>query len=241
MEFSCKLFILVLLLPIIGRCSADFSHLECNKNFTIFSNNNQKQNIGLVISDLSAKPEEGFAASFRTLNSETIYGLTQCRGDINLETCLACILKATQTIQTACPYSAEAQIWLDQCTLRYGSDNFVGQADTSYARFWTSIKPAMNSIAFENSVDIALGVAKVYAMTTGSKFGAMASKVVNSDLVVYGMAQCTRDLPEFACGQCLDSLLAVRSTGCKGRVGCRVVGRSCTVRIENFNFLSTIF
>ncbi|KAH0454851.1 hypothetical protein IEQ34_016775 [Dendrobium chrysotoxum] len=238
MEFSCKLFILVLLLPIIARCSADSIYQECSKNFSIVSNNLLKDNINHVLSDLITKTTlYGFANSSDGIGPDTIYGLTRCRGDISRETCSSCILEATNKIQTICPSSAEARIWYEYCFVRYDSNNFLGQPDTSYTRRWYSSRIATHPADFEQAVEELMGQVKAAAATSENKFGRGERNLLKSNMTIYGMAQCTRDLQESACNQCLDKALEAILGIYKYHLGVYVISTSCVMRYEINPFL----
>jgi len=49
---------------------------------------------------------------------------------------------------------------------------------------------------------------------------------------IYGLTQCTRDLPSIACKKCLDDVINEFPNCCDGK-GARVVGGSCNFRYEN--------
>ncbi|PQQ17485.1 cysteine-rich receptor-like protein kinase 29 [Prunus yedoensis var. nudiflora] len=49
---------------------------------------------------------------------------------------------------------------------------------------------------------------------------------------IYGLAQCTPDLAEQACSECLDAAMGYIPAYCERKQGCRVQNPSCTVRYE---------
>ncbi|XP_020580727.1 cysteine-rich repeat secretory protein 55-like [Phalaenopsis equestris] len=237
MDFAFKLFILSLL-PILGRCSTDLLHQECHADFNIFTNPNMKQNIDHVISDLLVKTtRDGYAIASYGSGSDAIHGLTQCRGDINLDACSACILEATHTVQANCPFSADARLWYKLCFIRYSSNNFFGQLDTSYANGWASNKTADDPVDFNKVVTELLEVIKITAATRDNKFARGNSNSFKNNMIIYGMAQCTRDLQEQTCKQCLDEESKIMSKSCYSRFGCDVFNTDCRLKYENFNFL----
>ncbi|KAL0911693.1 hypothetical protein M5K25_019850 [Dendrobium thyrsiflorum] len=238
MEFSCKLFILVLLLPIIARCSADSINQECSKNFSIGSNNLLKHNIDHALSDLIVKTNlYGFANSSNGIGPDTIYGLTRCRGDISHETCSSCLIEATNKIKKICPFSAETRIWYELCFVRYDSNNFLGQPDMSYTHGWFSTRVATDPADFDQAVNELMGAVKVMAATSDDKFGRRERNLLKSNMTIYGMAQCTRDLKESTCNQCLNKISETILGSCKYHLGCYVISTSCVMRYEINAFL----
>ncbi|KAI0498288.1 hypothetical protein KFK09_021529 [Dendrobium nobile] len=238
MEFSCKLFIFVLLLPIIARCSADSIFQECSKNITVGTNNLLQDNINHAFFGLiAATTYYGFATSSYGIGQDTIYGLTRCRGDISRLACSACILEATNKIRTICPFSAEARIWYEYCFIHYDSNNFLGQSDTSYTNRWFSSPVATDPADFNQAVEGLMREVKVAAATKDDKFGRGERNLLKSNMTIYGMAQCTRDLQESACNQCLEKASETIFGPCKSRLGCYVINTSCVLRYEINNFL----
>ncbi|KAI0498290.1 hypothetical protein KFK09_021531 [Dendrobium nobile] len=237
MEFSCKLFIFVLL-PIIARCSADSIFQECSKNITVGTNNLLQDNINHAFFGLIATTTYyGFATSSYGIGQDTIYGLTRCRGDISRLTCSACILEAANKIRTICPFSAEARIWYEYCFIHYDSKNFLGQSDTSYTNSWFSSPLKTDPTYFNQAVVGLMGELKVAAATRDDKFGRGERNILKSNMTIYGMAQCTRDLQESACKQCLEKASETIFGPCKSHLGCYVINTSCVLRYEIYHFL----
>ncbi|XP_020582985.1 cysteine-rich repeat secretory protein 55-like [Phalaenopsis equestris] len=236
MELSCKPFILVLL--IIAGCGADSIFQECGKNFSISSNSLLQDNINNAIFGLLTKTAlYGAATASYGVGTDTIYGLTRCRGDISREICSACILDATYKIRTICHFSAEARIWYEYCFLRYDSNNFLGFLDTRNTNVWYTSHIAADPVNFDQAVGRLLETVKVAAAAGDKKFGRGENFVYKSNITIYGMAQCTPDLQESTCNQCLDALLEVMTRNCKYHLGCYVISTSCVLRYEINDFL----
>lgn len=56
--------------------------------------------------------------------SDNVYGLFLCRGDLSTDVCKDCVTLATQAIIQRCPTQREAIIFYDECLLRY-SNQFI--------------------------------------------------------------------------------------------------------------------
>ncbi|KAH0454255.1 hypothetical protein IEQ34_016179 [Dendrobium chrysotoxum] len=232
MEFSGKLFIF-LLLPLllqISTCDAYANPIyqACNKNFT--SDNLLKDSINKTLSSLSAKTSlDSFGISSFGDGFFTIYGLSQCRGSLTVDQCTLCITEATKKIRTLCPNSAETRIWYDHCFLHYDTTRFLGEPDTSFTRVFSSGLIAADPIKFNDDlVDL---VYRMKAMTVGieEKFSIYQADV-SKNLSIIATAQCTRDLEELACRQCLDKLSENFSSYCKYHLDCYVISSSCVLR-----------
>ncbi|KAI0498308.1 hypothetical protein KFK09_021549 [Dendrobium nobile] len=239
MEFSGKLFIF-LLLPLlqISTCDAYANPIyhSCSKNFT--SDNLIQDSINKTLSSLLAKtPLDSFGISSFGDGFFTIFGLSQCRGNLTVEQCAPCITKAKEEIRTLCPNSAETRIWYDHCFLHYGTTKFFGEPDTSFTRVFSSGLIAADPYKFNYKLmDM---VYRMNAMTVGmdEKFSMYATHV-SKNLNIFATAQCTRDLEELACRQCLDKLSEIFSGYCKYHLDCYVLSSSCVLRYAVSEFLN---
>ncbi|XP_020582986.1 cysteine-rich repeat secretory protein 55-like [Phalaenopsis equestris] len=224
----------------IARCSANFISQECGKNFSISTYSTLPDSINRAFFGLIAKTSlYGFATASYASGTDAIYGVTRCRGDITLEACSACILEAADNIRTSCPVSAEARIWYEQCFIHYDSNNnFLGQPDTSQVKYYHTTKESTDPTDFNQTLWNVLGGVKSAAATADNRFGRGESKLSNSNMTIYGMAQCTRDLQESACYTCLNVLFEFMTSGkCKGVIGCYAMSISCVLRYEDNPFL----
>ena len=59
---------------------------------------------------------------------------------------------------------------------------------------------------------------------------------LSSFVTLYALVQCTRDLSQIDCAQCLAIAVGNFETFCKDRKGCRVLYSSCYVRYELYPF-----
>ncbi|KAL0911691.1 hypothetical protein M5K25_019848 [Dendrobium thyrsiflorum] len=82
-----------------------------------------------------------------------------------------------------------------------------------------------------------MGAVKVMAATSDDKFGRRERNLLKSNMTIYGMAQCTRDLQESACNQCLNKISETILGSCKYHLGCYVISTSCVMRYEINAFL----
>ncbi|KAI0498298.1 hypothetical protein KFK09_021545 [Dendrobium nobile] len=241
MEFSGKLFIF-LLLPLlflqISTCDAYANPIyhACSKNFT--SDNLIQDSINKTLSSLLAKtPLDSFGISSFGDGFFSIYGLSQCRGNLNVDQCARCITKATEEIRTLCPNSAETRIWYDHCFLHYDTTRFFGEPDTSFTRVFSSGLVAADPITFNYKLMDLVYPMNAMAVGIDKKFSVYVTDV-SKNLTLLAMAQCTRDLEELACRQCLDKLSEIFSGYCKYHLDCYVISSSCVLRYGVSDFLN---
>ncbi|GJV17475.1 cysteine-rich receptor-like protein kinase 15 isoform X2 [Tanacetum coccineum] len=128
-----------------------------------------------------------------------------CRGDLEPETCQKCVDKAGRDLRQRCPIQVEAGIWYEACSLRYSNQSMgYGIDDT----FWYHSDP--NNVS-DSSYDIwkqtvtnLLGALQPEA-AGGGKVRKYASRSITEPglSTIYGYMQCSPDLLETECYQCL--------------------------------------
>ncbi|XP_072976458.1 cysteine-rich repeat secretory protein 55 [Typha angustifolia] len=227
------LLLLSLLLPLC--LAADPNGQYCSDSY----NGGQiRSNINYVLSDLVAKASVGggFAISSYGKGNNTIYGLAQCRGDVSEGDCSTCLTDAAKQLPLVCPGKSDARIWYDYCFMRYDTDNFVGQSDTSYALILINVENATNPEAFDKAVGKLMRKVEADAVVPGNGGLGREEAKFTPYITIYGLAQCTRDLQPLTCAQCLSAAVELFPDYCRFRKGCRVLYSSCTVRYEIYPF-----
>ncbi|KAK8565903.1 hypothetical protein V6N13_020980 [Hibiscus sabdariffa] len=121
----------------------------------------------------------------------TLYGLYQCRGDLQKADCTRCMQSAINQIVLVCPYSNGASLQLEGCFLRYDHANFLGVSDTSL-KFKKCSRSVNHDVEFYKRRDDVLDDLE----------SAIGFKVSSSGLVE-GFAQCLGDLSASDCSSCL--------------------------------------
>ncbi|ERM95831.1 hypothetical protein AMTR_s00060p00079250 [Amborella trichopoda] len=196
-------------------------------------------NIGLVLSKLETKaPSNRFATASDGQGKERVYGLLQCRGDISPKDCSSCTSDAAKHVRHLCPDEADARIWFDSCFLRYNTDDFIGELDTRYGIFYWNVENVTEPERFAKELGDLMNNVKAKAVQPGNK-GFGSGKIKFTQFVtIYGLVQCTQDLPKLQCAQCLSTAISNFGGGgyCDGKKGCRVLYSSCFVRFEIYPF-----
>lgn len=209
----------------------------CNKDTNISSGGKLSTNIDKLLSNLAFKtPSTFFTTTSYGNNKDNVYGLAQCRGDINTQDCTSCIHDATKQIRQRCPNQADARIWYDYCFLRYSNKNFIGEVDTSFGIFYFNTENVTDSEVFNKKLGALMDQVRGEAVMVKGKGLGKGKTVLSPFLTVYGLVQCTRDLDEVSCAQCLAIAVNNFQTFCNDRKGCRVLYSSCYVRYELYPF-----
>ncbi|KAK6917360.1 Serine-threonine/tyrosine-protein kinase, catalytic domain [Dillenia turbinata] len=190
----------------------------------------------------AANTVNGFAAGFFSASEGTdpdkVYGLFLCRGDDGPNICKNCVQIASKRIVSECSTSKEAIVWYDQCLLRYSNVSFFSSMqnqptictyDMENVTQLTNFNTVLNR-TFEDLVHMA-------AYNASADMRAVGSAVVAGSDRVYGYVQCTPDLSEEDCANCLKEAVLGISNCSYGKQGGRVFTPSCVLRYEMFPFL----
>ncbi|KAK9144416.1 hypothetical protein Sjap_004319 [Stephania japonica] len=154
-------------------------------------------NLNSVLTSISTSSSQSSYNNFGVGNGTSTppdsaaYGLYQCRGDLKIADCSACIHSALSQIGLVCPDSYGARIQLEGCLIRYENSNFLGKLDTTVV-FKKCSQSTSNDVEFYRRRD------DVLADLQGA-----ASFRVSSSGLVEGFAQCLGDLSQADCTSCL--------------------------------------
>ncbi|ONI34226.1 hypothetical protein PRUPE_1G469300 [Prunus persica] len=209
-------------------------------NYTNDSTYQQNLN-DLLSSLLSNSNGYGFYNSSRGQNSETVYAIGLCRGDAKSDVCGKCLSDAAYVLPEACPNQKEAIGFYRRCMLRYSNRSMFGLVEVNPAFSVRKVKnvSSTNLDAFNREVSALLNALTSEAAGRGDllKFAVgNASVGANSNVTIYGLAQCTPELSEIECTNCFNVSLGAIRTCCSGSMGARVATPSCTIRYESHPF-----
>ncbi|XP_028800479.1 plasmodesmata-located protein 8-like [Neltuma alba] len=144
-------------------------------------------------------------SSITLTDPATIYGLYQCRGDLQPIDCRTCVETSIHQITLVCPYSFGAILQLEGCYLRYEHVDFLGKADTSL-RFRRCRKPVKQvDIDFFRRRD---------AVVTDLLMAANNGFRVSREGFVEGVAMCLGDLRAADCSSCLGETVGKMKSLC---------------------------
>ncbi|KAF8030171.1 hypothetical protein BT93_E2567 [Corymbia citriodora subsp. variegata] len=169
-----------------------------------------------------------------------IYGQALCRGDASSTACESCVSNANLEIMKLCT-AEDALIWYELCQVRYSFQDFFSNMDytgkypysnsqeklaSDPALYYTYLMYLMKNISTE-----AAYVNSTRMFVTGQINYSMSQ-------TIYGLVQCTRDMSDNDCYNCLNSALRDLKTCCYLREGGMVVSRTCNARYEPYRFFN---
>ncbi|GLJ38397.1 hypothetical protein SUGI_0781830 [Cryptomeria japonica] len=206
-------------------------------NVVKFSNGSQfDSNLEALLQTLTEKASyAGFGVSVNGQETPNqVSGRLQCRGDLSPADCSACSAEAVKAVRRDRPNAIGARVQLEHCFLRYENYTFISDLDSN---FWYGVSNVSKDtdIHFNAGVRDLLADLSSRAPTSPIKF-ALGSLAVSSNVSIYGMEMCWRDMSRNDCAGCLSKGYEQLFSCCSEKVGAQVFMGSCTLRYEIYPF-----
>ncbi|XP_052171324.1 cysteine-rich repeat secretory protein 55-like [Diospyros lotus] len=208
----------------------------CNNNINRSSSQISENIDGLLPLLVQGTILNGYTATSYGKAKDQVYGLAQCRADVSGKDCSSCIQDAAKEITNRCTDQADARIWYDFCFLRYDIKNFFGKVDVSIGIFYYNVENVTDPETFNKQLGALMDQITSQAAVPGNKGNGRGKTKLSPFLTLYALVQCTRDLPQLPCSQCLAIAIGNFPSFCDNRKGCRVLYSSCYVRYELYPF-----
>ncbi|XVE92886.1 hypothetical protein REPUB_Repub01dG0142300 [Reevesia pubescens] len=234
---------LLLIFPLFSSIYAAVADEEryffCDRigNYTSGSIYGQNVNITLISAAANASLN-GFFITTVGQDLNIVYGLVQCRSDVSKQECQTCVDTAANEISQFCPNKKEAMIGYNNCSLRYSDWRFFSTASNSPIFYFYNTGNATGTDRFNTQLANLFRILSSTAASNTSKF-AVGSTTYSNFSDIYGMVQCTRDLPENGCSSCLQAIISFIPQCCNQRQGARIFTMSCNLRFELYSFFLT--
>lgn len=186
----------------------------------------------LLLTLTSNAPASGFYKAYFGDDPHIVYGLVQCRGDLDRTSCQECLNTAWNDLMITCPNKTEAILWYSECQLRYSNQSFFGIADT--VGFYD-----------HNNVDDSIGNQSLQAIYSLVKKASEEKLMFTADQLRFNgsekrffYAQCTRDIDSNSCHDCLQELIQKVMKCCINMRGWQYYAASCNMRFEDYLFFN---
>ncbi|XP_026432687.1 putative receptor-like protein kinase At4g00960 [Papaver somniferum] len=162
---------------------------------------------------------------------DTVYGSLQCRGDIQQDECQSCVDFAIQDFNKTgrCPNSKQAIIWYEKCMIRYSNEYYFNRMQENPGISLLNVNNVSNPDQFNRILGELMNGLVLQATSTSSTNFAAGNRNITDLAKLYGLVQCTADIPSSNCNRCL--LKAVSELP-QGKRGGRVIKPSCNIRYE---------
>ncbi|KAJ1437885.1 Gnk2-homologous domain [Sesbania bispinosa] len=138
--------------------------------------------------------------------SDTVYGLFQCRGDLNNDQCSRCVARAVSQLNTLCFDSYGGALQLEGCFVKYDNATFLGVEDKTEV-----IKKCGPSIGLTSDALTRRDDVLAYLQTSD---GTYKTYRVSGSGDYWSVAQCTGDLSPSECQDCLSDAIQRLKTEC---------------------------
>ncbi|KAL1195156.1 Cysteine-rich receptor-like protein kinase 28 [Cardamine amara subsp. amara] len=220
--------------PPVFNCVAREGNFTANSTFA--------GNLNSLVSSLSSLTPAAYG--FYNLSSgdsseERAYAIALCRREVTRDDCLSCVQTAATNLTEQCPGNKEALVWYTHCMFRYSNRRIYGIKETSPTKaFIAGTNISTNRDEFDGlqlelldrlrGIAAAGGPNRKYAQENGSGVAGYRR--------FYGSAQCTPDLSEQDCNDCLVFGFERIPRCCDGQVGLRWFCPSCSFRFETWRF-----
>ncbi|XP_020238465.1 cysteine-rich receptor-like protein kinase 10 [Cajanus cajan] len=163
-----------------------------------------------------------------------VYGTYNCRGDVVGVFCEFCVSNAVREVPHRCPNAFAAIVWYDFCILRYSNESFYGKVLTHPMWNGTGDKNISNVAEIQKGGDFVRSVIrKAYKETN---FYYIDDFNLSSTQRRYSLAQCSRDLTNEGCRQCLEAIFAIVPQCCELKLEWFVMTGTCVLRYDDRMF-----
>ncbi|XP_027184082.1 putative cysteine-rich receptor-like protein kinase 9 [Coffea eugenioides] len=204
-------------------------------------------NLNFLLSTLSSNASLASRNGFYNFTaghdpSNMVYGLFNCRGDVNPDGCGRCVANAREDILKTCWNQTTVFMLYDECLLRYSNESMFPWTDQGIIFYRVNTQNATDPDKFNQVLshmmnDIASQTANA---RSGKKFAIKEEDYSPFQRRLYALGQCTPDLSSLDCENCLRSAISQIPTYCNNRQGCRVALFSCNIRYELYKFYNSI-
>ncbi|KOM49884.1 hypothetical protein LR48_Vigan08g071100 [Vigna angularis] len=168
-------------------------------------------------------------------NKNTVYGLYNCRGDVVGYFCQFCVSNAAREIPQHCPNSVSAMVWYDFCILKYSNENFFGKILTHPTWHAVGTKNISNKEETKKGEDFMRSLIRKATVETSMLYY-MDAFNLSFTQSRYGMVQCTKDLTNDGCRECLEAMLAEVPKFCEQKLGWFIWSGTCMIKYDDQMF-----
>ncbi|RZB43815.1 Cysteine-rich receptor-like protein kinase 29 [Glycine soja] len=233
---SMLLFFLfvILISQVSAQLTCDYSKVG---NYTASSTYNT--NLNTLLSTLSSNTEinYGFYHFSHGQSPDRVNAIGLCRGDVEPDECRSCLNYARSNLTQDCPNQKEAIIQYDNCMLRYSNRTIFGNLEFQPGYCVRNLSNVMDGDQSKQALANLMGKLKGVAASGDSRRKYATDNVTTGNFeTIYGLVQCTPDLSETQCNDCLDGAISDILPCCNLRFCGGGVRPSCNIRFENYRF-----
>ncbi|XP_035545533.1 putative receptor-like protein kinase At4g00960 isoform X4 [Juglans regia] len=213
---------------------------DCSNTGNVSRNSAYSKNVDTLLTTISSYTniDYGFYNFSEGENSDRVNAIALCRVDLTPTDCQSCVKMCAFELLFRCPNQKEGIMWYMNCTVRYSNNSIFGVMQFKPVRqLSTDVKVTDPSGTFNQVRETLLDRLRSEAAASTSTLRKFATGRANSLYFdIYALLQCTPDLNQQECSDCLNQSIAKVSTCCDSSPGVRVLTPSCNVRYESYHF-----
>ncbi|KAJ9563220.1 hypothetical protein OSB04_008380 [Centaurea solstitialis] len=238
--FAGKLLLYIIYTTTTTIAQPKFISHYCEKaaNYTV--NSTYQRNLD---TNLATLPTTNSGFGFYNLSTgqanDTVNSVALCRGDVEPDSCRSCLNDSIVNLRQLCPIQKEAIGYYDTCLLKYSNVEILGttgikfyvffpgsETTTDVDRFYGDLRPLMDGLRGNASSG---GPLRKFASgsTDGPRF-----------TTIYALVQCTPDLSDRQCSDCLENAANEFANRYSGSVRGRTLVPMCNFRYDTNRFFS---
>ncbi|KAK7391010.1 hypothetical protein VNO78_19288 [Psophocarpus tetragonolobus] len=239
---SSKLIFLLCLLLTLSYTTAQPSflyHFCMNDKGNYTENSSYQTNLNTLLSTLSSNTQidSGFYNFSEGQNSDKVNAIGMCRGDVKPDVCRSCLNDSRILLTQRCPNQKEAIGWYDNCMLRYSNRSIFETMEPDPTYFLWTLNNATDMDQFNEALRGLVDSLRSKAASGDSlKKYAAGSTTGPSFQTIFALLQCTPDLSEQQCNDCLVRAISDISSCCAGKTSGRIGKPSCNLRFDTSPF-----
>ncbi|KAM4113991.1 hypothetical protein ACJW30_04G036800 [Castanea mollissima] len=211
-------------------------------NYT--SNSTYKANLNHLLSILTSNTEidYGFYNSSYGRDPDKVYAIGLCRGDVKPDECRICLSYTRNLLTQLCPNQKEAMRQDEYCILRYSFRNIFGIMEDDPVLTQHNRNDQSGSLVTYNQDLMTLlhGLRNQSAAGGSLRKFAEANSTGTNLKTKYALVQCTPDLSQTDCSDCLLSAFGQIHLCCDGKIGAVIFTPSCNFRYEEYTFFGPV-
>ncbi|KAL5840068.1 hypothetical protein ACOSQ4_012676 [Xanthoceras sorbifolium] len=207
--------------------------VNCTVNTTYHENLSS-----LLLSGFSnSETNYGFYNFSADLNSDKVKVIALCRGDVNPDVCSSCIRDSVSKLLEVCCNPKEAIGFYDDCMLRFSNRSIFKTMEVAPRYRMINPENVTSLDQFNQVLRSLLDGLRSKAASGGSLLKFTTGNTSAPDFkTLYGLVQCTPDLSELQCNDCLDTIAGRIPDCCNGKEGATIEAPSCKLRYEIYRF-----
>ncbi|KAK8629448.1 hypothetical protein V6N13_078289 [Hibiscus sabdariffa] len=200
-------------------------------NFSVNSTYGKNRDLVLASLPTNASSKGGFVTASIGQNSDKVYALGMCRGDLTPDQCYTCLNFSIHNLTASCPNQIEASVWAGKpCRVHYANYSFFGtlKLEPTDAAGYNGADITSNLTEFDTVWESLMDrvVRKASSGNSSHKYATGEAEFTVFQNI-YALMQCTPDLSNKGCDTCLRASVSNYESCCYGKRGGYVQKPSC--------------